>query len=225
MEPNRLEIVPVHGPIQFSIRPPGSKSLTNRALILAALAQGPSRLTGVLDSVDTQVMIESLRRLGLSIEQDLAAKTISLVGCGGHIPAKGGDLYLENSGTSIRFLSAMCCIGEGRYRLDGNPRMRERPIAPLVKALSEADIASAPVNDYEDVANDPQVKANNYIIEFEDPVHGKVTVPGPIAQLSETPAEINRLGPELGQHTEEVLQEVLGYSWEKLGELRDAGVY
>lgn len=109
------------------------------------------------------------------------------------------------------------------------PKVRDvfmtKPRAEWVKALSEADIASAPVNDYEDVANDPQVKANNYIIEFEDPVHGKVTVPGPIAQLSETPAEINRLGPELGQHTEEVLQEVLGYSWEKLGELRDAGVY
>jgi len=135
-----LEIIPVQRPVVGTIRPPGSKSLTNRALILAALAQGPSRLTGVLDSVDTQVMIESLRRLGLSIEQDLDAKTISLVGCGGRIPAKGGELYLENSGTSIRFLTAMCCIGEGRFRLDGNTRMRERPIAPLVKALSEAGV-------------------------------------------------------------------------------------
>ncbi|MFO1004428.1 MAG: 3-phosphoshikimate 1-carboxyvinyltransferase [Planctomycetaceae bacterium] len=135
-----LEIIPVQRPVVGTIRPPGSKSLTNRALILAALAQGPSRLTGVLDSVDTQVMIESLRRLGLSIEQDLAAKTISLVGCGGRIPAGGGDLYLENSGTSIRFLTAMCCAGEGRFRLDGNTRMRERPIAPLVKALSEAGV-------------------------------------------------------------------------------------
>lgn len=135
-----LEIIPVQRPVVGTIRPPGSKSLTNRALILAALAQGPSRLTGVLDSVDTQVMIESLRRLGLSIEQDLDAKTISLVGCGGRIPAKGGELYLENSGTSIRFLTAMCCAGEGRFLLDGNTRMRERPIAPLVKALSEAGV-------------------------------------------------------------------------------------
>ena len=135
-----LEIIPVCRPVVGTIRPPGSKSLTNRALILAALAQGPSRLTGVLDSVDTQVMIESLRRLGLSIDQDLSAKSISLVGCGGQISTHGADLYLENSGTSIRFLTAMCCIGEGRFRLDGNARMRERPIAPLVKALSEASV-------------------------------------------------------------------------------------
>ena len=135
-----LKIIPVQRPVVGTIRPPGSKSLTNRALILAALAQGASRLTGVLDSVDTQVMIESLRRLGLFIEQDLTAKTISLVGSGGRIPAEGGDLYLENSGTSIRFLTSMCCIGEGRFRLDGNIRMRERPIAPLVEALSEAGV-------------------------------------------------------------------------------------
>ena len=135
-----LEIIPVQRPVVGTIRPPGSKSLTNRALILAALAQGPSRLTGVLDSVDTQVMIESLRRLGLSIEQDLTAQTITLVGCGGRIPATGGDLSLENSGTSIRFLTAMCCTGVGRFRLDGNARMRERPIAPLVKALGEAGV-------------------------------------------------------------------------------------
>ncbi len=135
-----LEIVPVRRPVVGSIRPPGSKSLTNRALVLAALAQGPSRLSGVLDSVDTRVMIDSLRRLGLAIEQDLVAKTISLVGCGGRISAPGAELFLENSGTSIRFLTAMCCIGHGRFRLDGNARMRERPIAPLVAALDHAGV-------------------------------------------------------------------------------------
>ncbi len=145
-----LSILPVFRPVVGLIRPPGSKSLTNRALVLAALAQGPTTLTGVLDSVDTQVMIESLRRLGLSIEQDLAAKTISLVGCGGQISSQslksppvatgGTELFLENSGTSIRFLTAMCCIGHGQFRLDGNARMRERPITPLVMALCEAGV-------------------------------------------------------------------------------------
>lgn len=147
--PHTLEIRPVLRPVIGSIRPPGSKSLTNRALVLAALAQGQSTLTGVLDSVDTQVMIQSLRQLGLKIEQDLAAKTISLTGCGGTLrsnppgpdnPVDVTDLRLENSGTSIRFLTAMCCIGRGRYRLDGNARMRERPIAPLVAALKEAGV-------------------------------------------------------------------------------------
>ena len=135
-----LAIQPVAGPVIGAIRPPGSKSLTNRALILAALAQGRTRLTGVLDSKDTQVMIESLRRLGLPVEQDLIAKTIELTGCGGQISAKGADLWLENSGTSIRFLTALCCLGEGQFRLDGNARMRERPIAPLVKALQQAGV-------------------------------------------------------------------------------------
>ena len=148
-----LSILPVFRPVVGLIRPPGSKSLTNRALVLAALAQGPTTLTGVLDSVDTQVMIESLRRLGLSIEQDLTAKTISLVGCGGRITSRprecppvatgGTELFLENSGTSIRFLTAMCCIGHGQFRLDGNARMRERPIAPLVTALREAGVSIA----------------------------------------------------------------------------------
>ena len=148
-----LEILPVSRPVVGSIRPPGSKSLTNRALVLAALAQGPTTLTGVLDSVDTQVMMESLRRLGLSIEQDLVARTISLVGCGGRIASQrhesppvatgGTELFLENSGTSIRFLTAMCCLGHGRFRLNGNARMRERPIAPLVTALREAGVSIA----------------------------------------------------------------------------------
>jgi 3-phosphoshikimate 1-carboxyvinyltransferase len=137
-----LEIVPVSRPVSGRIRPPGSKSLTNRALVLAALAQGRSRLSGVLDSRDTQVMIESLRRLGLSVSQDLAGCTIDIEGCGGRIPTASADLYLENSGTSIRFLTAMCALGQGRYRLDGNTRMRERPIAPLIEALVRSGVSA-----------------------------------------------------------------------------------
>lgn len=138
-----LEIVPVRHPVCGQIRPPGSKSLTNRALITAALAAGSSRLTGVLDSADTRVMVESLRRLGLRIEQDLAGETVHIEGCAGRIPAAQADLWLENSGTSIRFLTALCSLGHGAYRLDGNARMRERPILPLVAALREwgCDIA------------------------------------------------------------------------------------
>jgi len=138
-----IEILPVSRPVRGTIRPPGSKSLTNRALVLAALARGTSTLSGVLDSRDTQVMIESLRRLGLAVDQDLAARTIRIEGCGGEIPAHGAELYLENSGTSIRFLTAMCALGQGPFRLDGNARMRERPIAPLVDALARAGVRIA----------------------------------------------------------------------------------
>jgi len=132
-----LEIQPVAGPVRGTVRLPGSKSLTNRAMVVAALAEGPSELRGVLDSRDTQVMIESLRRLGISVEQNLAEKTVIVQGCGGRLPVAEADLYLENSGTSIRFLTAMCTLGEGRYRLDGNARMRERPIEDLLTALNQ----------------------------------------------------------------------------------------
>lgn len=120
-----------------TVQPPGSKSLTNRALVVAALAEGTSVLQGVLDSRDTQVMIESLRRLGLSVDQDREHNTVIVQGAGGRIPVRQADLYLENSGTSIRFLAAMCTLSEGTYRLDGNARMRERPIADLLNALNE----------------------------------------------------------------------------------------
>lgn len=131
-----ISISPVSHPICGTIRPPGSKSLTNRALIVAALAEGQSRLTGVLDSQDTRVMVESLRRLGVTLQHDPAAATIVIDGCRGTPPTQAADLYLENSGTSIRFLTALCCLGKGTYRLDGNERMRERPIGDLVDALS-----------------------------------------------------------------------------------------
>ena len=131
-----LDIRPIVRPIAGSIRPPGSKSLTNRALVLAALADGTSLLTGVLYSRDTEVMVDSLRRLGFSIEQNAPEHLLIVRGEGGSIPAKAADLYLENSGTSIRFLTAFCAIGQGQYRLDGNERMRQRPIGDLLTALN-----------------------------------------------------------------------------------------
>lgn len=138
-----LSIHPVSGPICGTIRPPGSKSLTNRALLIAALADGTSRLTGVLDSDDTRVMIESLVRLGIDVRHDAESCVADVVGCRGKPPGTKAELYLENSGTSIRFLTAMSTLSEGTFRLDGNARMRQRPIGDLVAALSElgADIS------------------------------------------------------------------------------------
>jgi 3-phosphoshikimate 1-carboxyvinyltransferase len=132
-----IAIQPLERPIRATVRPPGSKSITNRALIVAALAEGTSRLTGVLDSDDTRVMIESLRRLGLRVSHDPASQTIEIDGCAGRPPAESAELWLENSGTSIRFLTAAACLGRGTRRLDGNARMRQRPIGPLCDALNE----------------------------------------------------------------------------------------
>jgi 3-phosphoshikimate 1-carboxyvinyltransferase len=125
------------GPIHGSIRPPGSKSITNRALVCAALAQGTSTLTGALDSEDTRVMIDSLQRLGIAIESSEQGTRLEVQGCGGVIPANQADLFVGNSGTTIRFLTAMVALGHGTYGLSGIPRMHQRPIGDLAEALRQ----------------------------------------------------------------------------------------
>lgn len=132
---NSKLMIPVAKPVSGTVRPPGSKSITNRALILSALANGTSTLTGVLDSVDTAVMLDSLNRLGIQVRHDRKAATCTVAGCGGSLTKAAADLWLENSGTSIRFLTSLCCLGSGRFRLDGSKRMRERPIIDLVDTL------------------------------------------------------------------------------------------
>ena len=131
-----VEIQP-SGPLRATIRPPGSKSLTNRALVCAALARGQSLLSGALESDDTRVMIEGLRQLGVAVEQDPGARTIRVTGCDGRPPAASADLMLGNSGTTVRFLTALATLGHGVYRLDGTPRMRQRPIQDLLDALRQ----------------------------------------------------------------------------------------
>ena len=143
-------------PLRGRLRPPGSKSLTNRALIVAALADGQSHLSGVLDSDDTRVMVAALNALGIPVDHDRAAATARVRGCGGRVPADRAELDCHNSGTSLRFLSALCALGTGTpgtgtpgtgtpgtgtpgtgtYRLDGDDRMRERPVADLADALA-----------------------------------------------------------------------------------------
>ncbi|HTQ37859.1 MAG TPA: 3-phosphoshikimate 1-carboxyvinyltransferase [Pirellulales bacterium] len=135
-----LEITPASGPVRGSIRPPGSKSITNRALICAALADGESTLTGALDSEDTGVMIDSLRRLGIAVDVSNAGQTLRVTGCGGKIAATSADLSIANSGTSVRFLTALAALGHGRFRLDGAPRMRQRPIADLLEGLAQLGV-------------------------------------------------------------------------------------
>ena len=130
-----LALLPLAKPFDATVRPPGSKSYTNRALPIAALADGASLLTGVLDSDDTQLMMDSLRRLGFAVAFDAHGKTARVEGRGGVIPAAGADLFVGNSGTTIRFLAAFCALGRGTFTLDGTPRMRERPIGDLLDAL------------------------------------------------------------------------------------------
>jgi 3-phosphoshikimate 1-carboxyvinyltransferase len=132
-------------PVQPFIRPlagarvrlPGSKSLTNRALILAALAQGTVTLEDALFSRDSRLLCEALRALGLEIEADPAARTIRVQGLGGHLPAAKATLEVGNSGTTARFLTALVATREGgSYHFDGDTPMRQRPMKGLLDALA-----------------------------------------------------------------------------------------
>jgi len=132
-----IQISPVERPVTGRIRPPGSKSITNRALICAALADGTSVVHGALESEDTQVMIDGLCGLGIGIEAEKDSQTLQVAGCGGKIPKKSAEIFVGNSGTTIRFLTALVTLGNGEYRLDGVARMRERPIHDLAEALTQ----------------------------------------------------------------------------------------
>lgn len=141
--PDRLAMQTA-GPLRATIRPPGSKSITNRALVCAAMARGSSVLRGALDSEDTRVMIDSLQRLGLRVDHVPASETIAVEGCGGSPPVDRAELFVANSGTTMRFLTAMLAACRGHFRLDGIERMRQRPITDLLGALNElgGDVSS-----------------------------------------------------------------------------------
>jgi len=145
MLPDLIEIVPPSRHKTSTVILPGSKSITNRALILAALARDPVTLRGALWSEDTQAMVECLERLGFGVDvtpdpAEPANRTLAVRGHGGKIPNAGTpgkplELFVENAGTAARFLPPLLCLGGGSYRVSGVPRMHERPQAALVKAL------------------------------------------------------------------------------------------
>ena len=138
-----LPITPFTCSIEGTLSLPGSKSITNRALILAALANGETRLEGALFSRDTEIMLEALGTLGFQIKANPTARSIILRGEGGRIPKKTAHLEVGNAGTAARFLTAMLAIQAGGcYTLDGDPAMRERPIIGLLKALTESGAAT-----------------------------------------------------------------------------------
>jgi 3-phosphoshikimate 1-carboxyvinyltransferase len=133
-------VKPFCSPARGVAQVPGSKSITNRALILAALADGETLLRGALFSRDTEILITSLRQLGFSVEVNKLLNTIKVVGLGGKIPAKEAKLHVGNAGTAARFLTAFLTLSEkGKYFLDGDGAMRRRPMAGLINALRFSD--------------------------------------------------------------------------------------
>jgi 3-phosphoshikimate 1-carboxyvinyltransferase len=145
--PSLIEICPPAWPIRARMAVPGSKSITNRALILAALQAGQTTLRGALWSEDTQVMVDCLRRLGFTVDvgadpDEPCNRTITVQGGNGTMPRGGTaeaplELFVGNAGTAARFLAALCCLGSGAYRLSGVPRMHERPQAALFESLRQ----------------------------------------------------------------------------------------
>jgi 3-phosphoshikimate 1-carboxyvinyltransferase len=135
--PDTLEIRPLSEKLDATIRPPGSKSITNRALLLAALGDGCCQLHNALECEDTEIMIGALRALGFQVEVNWAKSSVAVSrpAQAAIIPKPSAELFLGNSGTSMRFLTAALALGQGRYRLDGTARMRERPIEDLLMTL------------------------------------------------------------------------------------------
>lgn len=136
-----VAIVPPRSPLRGSVRLPGSKSVTNRVLLLGALARGCSRLTGAGKSDDTAHMARALRAMGVAVEEP--DPTTFLVTGTGRLQAPPGPVFLGNAGTAMRFLAAAAALAEGVIVLDGDMHMRRRPIAPLVSALQAMGVAAA----------------------------------------------------------------------------------
>jgi 3-phosphoshikimate 1-carboxyvinyltransferase len=119
-----------------NIQLPGSKSISNRTLLLAALSDGVTEIRDLLASDDTSRMLEALQTLGVKLE-NFAPNAWRVTGCGGNLPNKSADLFLGNAGTAFRPLTAALALSDGQYQLSGVPRMHERPIADLVDALRQ----------------------------------------------------------------------------------------
>jgi 3-phosphoshikimate 1-carboxyvinyltransferase len=134
----KLTIIPPQHPLRGRVSPPGSKSITNRVLLLAGLARGTSRLTGALKSDDTRYMAEALRAMGVTIAEPDA--TTFVVYSTGKLRPPAQPLFLGNAGTATRFLTAALALGQGRYVVDGDEHMQKRPIQPLVNALQSLGV-------------------------------------------------------------------------------------
>ncbi|WP_371224967.1 3-phosphoshikimate 1-carboxyvinyltransferase [Roseovarius sp. 2305UL8-3] len=136
--PDLASITPVSGPLNGQVTLPGSKSVTNRALLVAALANGRSRLTGILRSDDTKYMMAALRQMGVTIHE-VDHTTVEIEGSG-RLQAPSEPLFLGNAGTAVRFLTAAVSLVDGPVVVTGDEHMQKRPIAPLVETLNKMGV-------------------------------------------------------------------------------------
>ena len=195
--PPALTIVPPTRPLVGRVSPPGSKSITNRALLLAALAAGTSRLTGALKSKDTTLMAAALRQMGVTVEEPDA--TSFVVTSSGRLQQPDGPLFLGNAGTATRFLTAAVATVNGEVIVDGDAEMRVRPIGPLVTALHSLSV------NIESASGCPPViiRGNGHIgqgrVEIDAGLSSQyVSALLMVAPLGDGPIEVALTGTEIG---------------------------
>ena len=148
MSQTSFEIRPIFHPLHAVVRVPGSKSLTNRLLLITALADGSTTLRNALFSDDSRYFAESLKLLNFTVESHPAESTYRISGLGGDILARAASLFVGNAGTAARFLTAMLTLGHGEFVLNGDARMRQRPIGDLVSALAQLGAQVSSANGY-----------------------------------------------------------------------------
>ena len=162
-----MKITPIPHPLNATVRVPGSKSLTNRALLIAALADGRTMLVNALFSDDSRYFASVLQTLGFDVSLDPDSTSMIVAGLGGRIPARQAELFIGNAGTAARFITAFLTLGNGEYALDGDARMRERPIGDLISALRSLGARIEPTSPghWSQVTNDshicPPIKINS----------------------------------------------------------------
>jgi 3-phosphoshikimate 1-carboxyvinyltransferase len=150
-----MQIKPIPNPLNSCVRVPGSKSLTNRSLLIAALADGITTINNALFSEDCYYFANNLQNLGFNVTLSPENSCMTIAGLRGIIPAKQADLFIGNAGTAARFLSAFLTIGDGVYSVDGDTRMRERPIGDLVDALNQLGAKVEAINNQHSIICPP----------------------------------------------------------------------
>ncbi|MGG7516459.1 3-phosphoshikimate 1-carboxyvinyltransferase [Allorhizobium undicola] len=197
MSLDTLTLLPVTQPLTGQVSPPGSKSITNRALLLAGLARGTSRLTGALKSDDTRYMAEALRAMGVTVDEPDA--TTFVVTSSGAWQEPAEPLFLGNAGTATRFLTAAVALQKGRFTVDGDQHMRKRPILPLVEALQSLGVAIAAPSGCPPVAIDAKGGFSKDRVVIDAGLSSQyVSALLMAAPLTGQPFEIELAGAEIG---------------------------
>ena len=197
MKTEKLTIVPPGRALSGAVSPPGSKSITNRALLLAGLANGTSRLTGALKSDDTRYMAEALRAMGVSVDEP--DETTFVVTGTGALKPPAGPLFLGNAGTATRFLTAAVALGNGRFVVDGDEHMRKRPITPLVTALQSLGVDIAAASGCPPVTIDGSGRFNSHHVMIDAGLSSQyVSALLMAAPRAGEPFEIELAGSEIG---------------------------